>query len=58
MVEQKAECPDCGAEKEVAADAQQGEVMACACCGTLLEILALAPLKIGKAPQVEEDFGE
>lgn len=58
MDEKKLECPDCGAEKELLPGVQQGEVMACSCCGTLLEILGLSPLKIGKAPQVEEDFGE
>lgn len=55
---QKVECPDCGAEKEVAGGVQQGEVMSCACCGTLIEVLELSPIKVGKAPQIEEDFGE
>jgi len=54
----KIECPDCGTEKEAPASLQLGEIMACACCGTLLEILSLSPLTVGKAPQIEEDFGE
>ena len=58
MVQEKIECPDCGAEKELSEKTETGEIMSCACCGTMLEVLSLQPLSIGKAPQIEEDFGE
>ena len=58
MMQGKIECPDCGAEKELSSKVEMGEIMSCACCGTMLEILSLQPLQIGKAPHIEEDFGE
>ena len=58
MMNGKIECPDCGAEKEMPQKVEMGEIMPCTCCGTMLEVLSLQPISIGKAPQVEEDFGE
>jgi alpha-aminoadipate carrier protein LysW len=52
------ECLDCGEKKELGASTEQGEIITCSCCGTLLEVLSLSPIKIGKAPQIEEDYGE
>ena len=54
----KIECPDCGSEKEIPHAPELGEILTCACCGTLMEVLSLAPVQIGKAPQIEEDYGE
>ncbi len=35
-----------------------GEVVECAECGAELEIVALEPLTVELAPEVEEDWGE
>jgi alpha-aminoadipate carrier protein LysW len=51
-------CPDCDSENGVDAGAEVGQVVACKCCGTLLEIMSIAPPSVAKAPQIEEDFGE
>jgi len=53
-----AECPVFDAKIELTADAVQGELMECADCGTELEVLSLDPVKLGEAPETEEDWGE
>ena len=52
------ECPVCGAEITLAADAVVGELMECGDCGTELEVLNLEPPTLGEAPETEEDWGE
>jgi alpha-aminoadipate carrier protein LysW len=52
------ECPDCGTPKNAPTGAELGQVLACSCCGTVLEIMGLAPPMVQRAPQIEEDFGE
>jgi lysine biosynthesis protein LysW len=58
MQNEKLECIGCGFEKALTGVPEQGEIFTCECCGTLLEVLSQTPLKFGKAPQIEEDFGE
>ena len=53
-----AECPVCGAEVELTADAVVGELMECPDCGTELEVLKVDPPAIGEAPETEEDWGQ
>lgn len=55
---QMAECPVCGAEIELTADAVTGELMECPDCGTELEVLAVDPPELGEAPETEEDWGQ
>ena len=52
------ECPDCGTPKSAPAGMEVGQVLACSCCGVMLEVTGLAPPLVQKAPQIEEDFGE
>jgi alpha-aminoadipate carrier protein LysW len=52
------ECPDCGQAKALAGTPEIGQLITCPSCGALLELLSLTPPSAGKAPQVEEDFGE
>ena len=52
------ECPDCGQAKALAGGMEVGQILNCAGCGALLEVLGLTPPSIGHAPQIEEDFGE
>ena len=52
-----AECPDCyGAVKLV--DVMQSEIVQCPECGLDLEVVSIAPIKLEKAPEAEEDWGE
>lgn len=51
-------CPECDADINVPANAMQNELIACAECGTELEIISLDPIQLDFAPEVEEDWGE
>ncbi len=51
-------CPECDAEVNIPADAMENELIACADCGSELEIMSLDPLELEPAPEIEEDWGE
>ena len=53
-----AECVECAAEVELAADVEEGEIVVCPDCGVELEVLSLDPVTLELAPEVEEDWGE
>jgi alpha-aminoadipate/glutamate carrier protein LysW len=53
-----ATCPTCDAPISPPPGAVVHELIACADCGTDLEILSLDPLTVDLAPEVEEDWGE
>ena len=53
-----AECPECAAEIELAADTIESEIVECPDCGVELEVISLDPPKVDLAPQEEEDWGE
>jgi len=53
-----AECIECGAELELPADVEIGEIVVCADCGAEFEVLSLNPVTIELAPEEEEDWGE
>jgi alpha-aminoadipate carrier protein LysW len=55
-VNKMAECPVCGADVTLEADAEQGEIIACDDCGSELEVTGKDSLQ--EAPQEEEDWGE
>ena len=54
----EAECPECASPIAIAAGTEVGEILSCPDCGTRLEVRALTPPKLEKAPGVEEDWGE
>jgi alpha-aminoadipate/glutamate carrier protein LysW len=54
----KAECPECLAELQLAADVEEGEIVVCVECGIELEVLSVDPLKLDLAPEEAEDWGE
>lgn len=58
MTTQTSLCPECDAEIEIPADAMENELIACAECGSELEIMRLDPIQLELAPEVEEDWGE
>lgn len=51
-------CPECDAALEIPADVMENELIACLDCGSELEIIALDPVQLELAPEVEEDWGE
>jgi alpha-aminoadipate carrier protein LysW len=51
-----AECPVCGVDIALAADTEEGEIIACDDCGSELEVTGKDSLQ--EAPQEEEDWGE
>lgn len=51
-------CPLCDAPVELPDDVMENELVACAECGADLEVIALEPLQLDIAPEVEEDWGE
>jgi len=53
-----AECPECGAEVELAEDTIAHEIVVCPDCGLELEVISLDPPTVEEAPEEEEDWGE
>jgi alpha-aminoadipate carrier protein LysW len=53
-----AECPECAAQIELAADVMENEIVVCPDCGAELEVVSLTPPSLAMAPEEEEDWGE
>jgi alpha-aminoadipate carrier protein LysW len=54
-----AKCIECDAGLQgEESQLEVGEIVICAECGVELEVLSLAPIKLGRAPEEEEDWGE
>jgi len=51
-------CPECEGPIRLAEDLMEGEIIPCGDCGAELEVLSVHPLKLGLAPEVQEDWGE
>ena len=51
-------CPECGASVPLPAEPLLGEILPCPECAVELEVVALDPLRLDLAPEVEEDWGE
>ncbi len=54
----KAACPECDAEIVATETPFVHEILPCADCGMELEVVAVEPLQLLPAPEVEEDWGE
>ncbi|MGH7609113.1 MAG: lysine biosynthesis protein LysW [Candidatus Dormibacteria bacterium] len=53
-----ASCVECGEPVAVPPGTIVGEILGCPGCRAELELVALAPLALALAPDVEEDWGE
>jgi alpha-aminoadipate/glutamate carrier protein LysW len=51
------ECVECGLSLQIA-NPLQGEIVTCGDCGVELEVTALRPLTLARAPEEQEDWGE
>ena len=52
------ECPECWAEVTLTQSAMLHEILPCGDCGAELEVVAVDPVELELAPEVEEDWGE
>ena len=53
-----ANCPECEGEIDVQKGVEVGELLSCPECGSELEVRSITPIKLEKAPEEEEDWGE
>ncbi|WP_232686844.1 lysine biosynthesis protein LysW [Halobacterium zhouii] len=51
-------CTECGADVTLHDDAEVGEIVDCATCGTELEVTDVSPPVLARAPELAEDWGE
>lgn len=51
-------CPECESTVEMAPPVHQNEIVECVGCRSELEVIAVEPLVLALAPEVEEDWGE
>jgi alpha-aminoadipate carrier protein LysW len=51
-------CPQCEDEVQISDSPRLNEIIECAGCRSELEIVALSPVVLALAPEVEEDWGE
>ncbi len=51
-------CPACGGDVSLHGDIEVGEIVDCATCGTELEVTAVSPPVLERAPELDEDWGE
>ena len=51
-------CPECQGSLELPDDTRASEIVDCPACSSELEVVAVSPLLVALAPEVEEDWGE
>jgi alpha-aminoadipate/glutamate carrier protein LysW len=51
-------CPECDAQVNVSVEMRAGEILVCGECQAELEVVAVNPVELALAPEVEEDWGE
>jgi len=51
-------CPVCETPIELPDSARLSEILECADCRSELEVVALGPVMLAMAPEIEEDWGE
>ncbi|GGL35321.1 lysine biosynthesis protein LysW [Halarchaeum sp. CBA1220] len=52
------ECIQCGADLDLHADLEVGEIVDCGTCGAELEVVDDDPVELEEAPELAEDWGE
>jgi alpha-aminoadipate carrier protein LysW len=51
-------CPECQTELKIPENPAMNEIVECEDCRVELEVVAVEPVKVEVAPEVEEDWGE
>ena len=51
-------CPECAYDIDFAEAPRISEIVECAECHSELEVIAMSPMVLALAPEVEEDWGE
>jgi alpha-aminoadipate/glutamate carrier protein LysW len=51
-------CPECQTELTIPESPAENEIIECDDCRAELEVVALEPVQVALAPEVEEDWGE
>jgi alpha-aminoadipate/glutamate carrier protein LysW len=51
-------CPECVSTVALPESMYLNEILECSDCHVELEVLALDPVMVGLAPEIEEDWGE
>ncbi|MFF8923417.1 lysine biosynthesis protein LysW [Streptomyces koyangensis] len=51
-------CPECEESVQIGDSVRLNEILECVGCRIELEIVALSPMALALAPEVEEDWGE
>lgn len=51
-------CPSCHEELHISPQAQLGQFIDCKWCGEELEIVAVEPFEVEKAPSINDYWGE
>jgi alpha-aminoadipate/glutamate carrier protein LysW len=51
-------CPECEGEVAIADSVRVSEIVECGECRSELEVVAVGPAVLARAPEVEEDWGE
>jgi len=51
-------CPECNATLTLNPGLEVSELVLCAECGAELEVIAVDPVRLELAPEIEEDWGE
>lgn len=52
------QCVECSEQIDFQAQPMISEIVTCSHCRTELEVLSVEPVKLVKAPEIEEDWGE
>lgn len=52
------DCPDCQSPVQLAEPVRLNEIVECGDCRVELEVVALEPVMLILAPELEEDWGE
>lgn len=53
-----ARCPECEGQVSIGDSIRLSEIVECGECRSELEVVALGPAVLARAPEVEEDWGE
>jgi alpha-aminoadipate carrier protein LysW len=51
-------CLECDTDIAVPSETELGDILSCRGCGQEHEVIEVTPIRLDRAPEVEEDWGE